>query len=171
MDAELRESLVRLIRRKFAGCPNVASQAEDIAHDAYAALRASAFYSAEKENFGYLSVACMRAAYRAFASQTQDFKNTYYDGGGQPLVSEEDVARELTEAENSAEILESLKTLREIERIVISQRYYGDFSFAKIAEANGLKLNTVLSHHYRALGKLRPRLTSVLGYGKEQYYE
>jgi DNA-directed RNA polymerase specialized sigma24 family protein len=64
-----------------------------------------------------------------------------------------------------------LKVLREIERVVITQRYYGDLSFVEIANTNGLKLNTVLSHHRRALGKLRPQLTKLLGYRKEEGYE
>jgi DNA-directed RNA polymerase specialized sigma24 family protein len=54
---------------------------------------------------------------------------------------------------------------------VITQRYYNDFSFAEIADRNGLNLNTVLSHHRRALAKLRPQLTRLLGYRKEQSYE
>jgi DNA-directed RNA polymerase specialized sigma24 family protein len=87
------------------------------------------------------------------------------------LIDEIDVINEILQTETTDAVLESLKVLRDIEQIVITQRYYGDFSFAKIAEINGLKLNTVLSHHRRALGKLRPKLTNILGYGKEQYYE
>jgi DNA-directed RNA polymerase specialized sigma24 family protein len=68
-------------------------------------------------------------------------------------------------------VLESLKALRDIERVVITQRYYGDFSFAEIAKVNGLKLNTVLSHHRRALDKLRPQLTKLLYFRKDESYE
>jgi DNA-directed RNA polymerase specialized sigma24 family protein len=90
---------------------------------------------------------------------------------GVPLVDETDAAREIIAAEDTAAILESLATLRRIERIVINQRYYGNFSFAEIAEANGLKLSTVLSHHRRALAKLRPALTKILRFGKEQHHD
>ena len=170
MDIDLREALVRLVRRKFASYPNVAVLAEDIVHDAYAKLRVSKQYAPEKENFGYLSVACVRLAYRKFMAQTVDFGRVYIDAGV-ALVDETDVAREIIAAEDAAAVLASLQVLRRIERIVITQRYYGNFSFAQIAEANGLKLNTVLSHHRRALAKLRPTLTRLLQFGKEQHHE
>jgi len=41
MDEELHGELVRLIKRKFAGYPNVASLADDIVGDAYIRLRSS----------------------------------------------------------------------------------------------------------------------------------
>jgi DNA-directed RNA polymerase specialized sigma24 family protein len=98
MDGELRSTLVRLVRHKFSGYPNVALLADDIVNDAYVRLRASKSYEPGKE-------------------------------------------------------------------------HYGDFSFAEIARINGLKLNTVLSHHRWALGKLRPQLTKLLGYGKDECYD
>ena len=171
MDGELRDALLRLIRHKFAGYPNVASLADDIVHDAYIKLRSSRSYEPEKENYGYLSVVCIRLAYRKFMVQATDFKQSYLDSEGTLLIDETDIADEIIQTENVSAVLESLKILRDIERIVIAQRYYGDFSFAEIAKANGLKLNTVLSHHRRALGKLRPQLTSILGFGKEPNYE
>ncbi|MDR0324515.1 MAG: RNA polymerase sigma factor [Oscillospiraceae bacterium] len=167
MDEELRGALLRLIRHKFAGYPNASSLAEDIVHDAYETLRTSRQYAPEKENYGYLSVVCIRLAYRKFMAQSADFRNTYLDAEGTSLIDESDIADELLQTEDANAVLESLKVLREIERIVVTQRYYGDFSFAEIAKRNGLKLNTVLSHHRRALGKLRPQLTKLLGYGKE----
>ena len=167
MDEELRNSLLRLIRRKFAGYPNVAALAEDIVQDAYINLRSSGSYAPEKEHYGYLSVVCIRLAYRRFMLQTADFQRVYLDAEGALLLDERDIAEELLQTEDTGAVLESLKTLREIERIVIVQRYYGNFSFNEIAKANGLKLNTVLSHHRRALSKLRPRLTKSLGFGKE----
>ncbi len=171
MDGELRRALVLLVRHKFRGAPNVASLAEDIAQDAYARLRSSPSYEPSKENYGYLSVACMRLAYRRFMAQAADFRRVYLDAEGTALVDETDIVNEILRAEDAAGVLESLKTLREIERVVVTQRYFGDYSFRRIAEANGLKLNTVLSHHRRALAKLRPRLTSILDFGKEVYDE
>jgi len=164
MDEKLRESLVGLVRRKFAGQANVAALAEDIVQDAYVRLRESRGYEPQKENFGYLSVACVRLAYRKFTAQSADFGMLYTDAQVSDLVDETDVAQEILRAEDVGAVLESLKVLRDIERIVITQRYYGDFSFNEIAEANGLKLNTVLSHHRRALGKLRPQLTKLLSF-------
>ena len=171
MDGELRNALLRLIRHKFAGYPNVAVLADDIVQDTYVRLRTSRSYTPEKENYGYLSVVCIRLAYRKFMAQASDYRQVYLDGPGTSLIDEKDIADELIQAEDAAAVLESLKTLRDIERVVITQRYYGDFSFVQIAKANRLKLNTVLSHHRRALAKLRPQLTKLLGYGKEQYYE
>ena len=168
MDEGLRESLVGLVRRKFAGQANVVVLAEDIVQDAYIRLRTSKVYEPQKENYGYLSITCVRLAYRHFMAQSSDFDRVYSDdatGLGLSLVDETDVAQEIIHAEDAAAVLESLKTLRDVERVVITQRYYGDFSFNEIAEANGLKLNTVLSHHRRALGKLRPQLTKLLGIG------
>jgi len=171
VDGELRDALLRLVRFKFAGYPNVAMMADDIVHDAYLSLRSSRNYDPTKENYGYLSIVCIRKAYRQFIAQTAQHRQLLIDMVGTSVINETDIADEIIRTENTEAVLESLKVLRDIERIVITQRYYGDFSFAKIAEVNGLKLNTVLSHHRRALGKLRPKLTNILGFGKEQYYE
>ncbi|MCL2189310.1 MAG: sigma-70 family RNA polymerase sigma factor [Defluviitaleaceae bacterium] len=171
MDEELRNALLRLVRFKFASYPNVAVLADDIVNDAYVKLRTSKAYAAEKVNYGYLSVVCVRLAYRKFMAQGVDFSQMYFDAEGTSLVDETDIAREIIAAEDAAAVLESLKVLRDIERIVITQRYYGELSFAEIAASNGLKLNTVLSHHRRALGKLRPQLTKLLSYRKEDYDE
>lgn len=173
MDEALRNSLVRLIQSKFRSYPNVGDLAEDIVHEAYLSLLTSRQYTADKENYGYLSVTCVRLAYRLFMSQSRDQAQLSFDATGTRLVSETDVAAELLASEESDVILQSLAAVRDIERIVVTQRYYGDFSFTEIAEANGLKLNTVLSHHRRALEKLRPKLTRLLGlrYVKENEYE
>jgi RNA polymerase sigma-70 factor (ECF subfamily) len=170
MDRELHDTLLRLIRKKFAGYPNVASLADEIVNDAYVRLRSSKSYQQEKENYGYLSVVCIRLAYRKFAVQTSNFQQVYLDAEGTSLLDETDIVDEIIQTENTNAVLESLKILRDIERIVVEQRYYGEFSFAEIAKANGLKLNTVLSHHRRALSKLRPQLTKLLGLRKEESY-
>ncbi len=171
MDEALRTSLVRLIRYKFASYPNVAHLADDIVQEAYLRLRSGKTYSPDKENYGYLSVVCIRLAYRKFMAQATEFGHVYLDAEGTSLLDEADIVEELIQTEDTAAVLESLKILREVERIVITQRYYDYFSFAEIAKRNGLKLNTVLSHHKRALEKLRPQLTKLLGYRKEQEYE
>lgn len=171
MDGELRSSLLWLVQQKFVGYPNVSLLADDIVQDAYVRLRTSKSYTQEKENYGYLSVVCIRLAYRKFMAQAADFRQVYLDTEGTSLLEEADIVDELLQTEDAIAVLESLKVLRDIERVVITQRYYGDFSFAEIAKRNGIKLNTVLSHHRRALGKLRPQLTKLLGFEKEQRYE
>jgi len=170
MDSELRNALVRLIRHKFAGYPNVAQLADDIVQNAYISLVESKSYSPDKENYGYLSVVCIRLAYRHFLSQTSDFERVYLDAGGTSLIDENDVADEIIRAEDAQAVLESLKILRDVERIVITQRYYENFSFAEIASANGLNLNTVLSHHRRALDKLRPVFVKYFHHRTPKYH-
>ncbi len=171
MDEDLRVSLVRLVLYKFSSYPNVANLAEDVVQEAYLKLRQGRTYTPDKENYGYLSVVCIRLAYRRFMAQSADFGQVYLDAEGTSLIDESDIVDEIIRSEDTAAILESLKTLRDVERIVITQRYYGYFSFTEIAKNNGLKLNTVLSHHRRALDKLRPQLTKLLSYRKEESYE
>ena len=171
MDEALRSSLLRLVRYKFASYPNVLLLADDIVHTAYIKLKSSKSYTPEKENYGYLSVVCIRLAYREFMAQATHFERTCVDLDGSSLLDETDIADELIRTEDADAVLESLKILREVERIVISQRYYGNFTFAEIAKSNGIKLNTVLSHHKRALSKLRPQLTKIFDYRKEEIYE
>ena len=167
MDEKLRNSLLKLVRNKFSNQSNISFFADDIVHDAYIKLRSSKCYHPDKENYGYLSVVCIRLAYRIFISQTSDYQQISLDMEGTSLLDESDIVEELIKAEDTSIVLESLKTLRDIERIIITQRYYSDFSFIQIAKNNGINLNTVLSHHRRALGKLRPQLTNLLGYGKD----
>lgn len=171
MDEELRKALIVFIKSKFRGYSNVVLLADDIVHEAYLNLLKSNRYSPDKENFGYLSVACLRMAYRQFMAQSKKQNELIHDIPNTVLVSEDDFVNEVIATENTEIVLNSLNTLKEIEKIVITQRYYGDFSFAEIAETNNLKLNTVLSHHRRALEKLRPTLTRLLGLGKENYFE
>jgi DNA-directed RNA polymerase specialized sigma24 family protein len=142
VDEDLRCKLYRLIKYKFATYPNVADLAEDIVHDAYVALRSSKAFRPEKENYGYLSVVCIRLAYRKFMTQAADIQQLSIDTEGTSLINQGDIVNEIIQAEDTHAVLESLKVLRDIERIVVTQRYYGDFSFTKIAEINGLKLNT-----------------------------
>ena len=171
MDEELRNSLIKLVRNKFANHPNVILLADDIVHDAFIKLNSSKSYHPDKENYGYLSVVCIRLAYRMFISQASEHQQISLDAEGTSLLDESDIVEELIKTEDANAVLDSLKTLRDIERIVITQRYYGNLSFIQIAKDNGLNINTVLSHHRRALGKLRPQLTKLLGYGKDYEYD
>jgi len=68
--------------------------------------------------------------------------------------------------EEAGEVLASLDALREIERQILMLRYYEDCSFAEISRQTGVKLNTVLTIHYRALEKLRPRLSKIIDHRK-----
>jgi RNA polymerase sigma factor (sigma-70 family) len=75
-----------------------------------------------------------------------------------PLIDEDNFVDEITRADDTAAIIESLQTLKHIEQVIVRERYYGDFTFREISERHGINLNTVLTHHRRALDKLRPKL-------------
>ena len=151
---ELRRELVRFIRRKFSNLNNITDLAEDIVHDAFLLVKNESHI-----NFGYLSTVCVRLAYREYKRQKRQ-ETDYID----LLVSEEDVVSQVMERESATEVLASLDTLREIERKILVLRYFEDCSFAEISRKTGIKLNTVLTSHYRALEKLRPRLSKFINY-------
>ncbi|MCL2222716.1 MAG: RNA polymerase sigma factor [Oscillospiraceae bacterium] len=152
---ELRRELVSYIRRKFNNLNNIADLAEDIVHDAFLLVKNEAQY-----NFGYLGAISVRLAYREYKKQKRQ-ETDYID----LLVSEDDVVQQVMERESANEVLASLDTLREIERKILVLRYYEDCSFAEISRKTGVNLNTVLTTHYRALEKLRPRLSKLTKYG------
>jgi RNA polymerase sigma-70 factor (ECF subfamily) len=153
---KLRHELIYYIKRKFSNLSNITIIAEDIVHDAFLLIKNDEHY-----NFGYLSTTCVRLAYREYKRQKHR-ECDYID----ILVSEDDVVKQIIKHENAHEILASLDTLREIERTILTLRYYEDFSFAEISRKTGVKLNTVLTMHYRALEKLRPRLSKLIDFNE-----
>jgi len=150
---ELRHELVSYIRRKFTNLYNITNLAEDIVQDAFL-LADEARY-----NFGYLSAICVRLAYREYKRQKRQ-ETDYID----LLISEDEVVTQVMESETAAAVLASLDTLREVESRILTLRYYEDCSFAEISRKTGIKLNTVLTTHYRALEKLRPRLSKIISF-------
>lgn len=151
---ELRHELVQFIRRKFSNLDNITDLAEDIVHDAFLLIK-----NEEHCNFGYLSTVCIRLAYREHKKQKR--QEIYYID---LLISEDDVVAQVIEMERASDVIDSLDTLREIERKILTLRYYEDCSFAEISRQIDVNLNTVLTTHYRALEKLRPRLSKVIDY-------
>jgi len=151
---ELRCKLVKYIRHKFSNLYNIAILAEDIVHDAFVLAKDESQY-----NFGYLQAVCIRLAYREYKRQKRQVTD-YID----ILIDEDDVVEQVIEQEQASAVLASLDTLREIERKILTLRYYQDCSFAEISKQTGVKLNTVLTTHYRALDKLRPRLSKIINY-------
>jgi len=77
-----------------------------------------------------------------------------------PLIDEENFVDEIVRAEDTEAVVRSLQTLKRVEQLIISERYYGDFTFREISQRHGINLNTVLTHHRRALEKLRPMLSN-----------
>ncbi|MDR0859185.1 MAG: sigma-70 family RNA polymerase sigma factor [Oscillospiraceae bacterium] len=167
MDGDLPQNLKDYIRRKFASRPGIADCAEDIVQQAFVSVLKSPGYTPEQLNFGYLSKAALRIAYKYF--QRANAGDALLLNLA-PLVKAEMFADELASADDTEVVLNSLETLREFERIVVEERYYGQFSFAEIAARHGLNLNTVLSHHRRALLKLRSELSPYFAPTDNNYH-
>ena len=59
------------------------------------------------------------------------------------------------------EIKDALAKLKAVEQKILDMKYYKSYTFREICEETGIKLNTVLSHHRRALNKLRPHFSNI----------
>jgi RNA polymerase sigma-70 factor (ECF subfamily) len=157
---ELYEELTRYVRHKFSSRPGIAEASEDIVGDVLLEFYAKHGTGSDKENFGYLSVACIHRAYKRFKAWDAQ-KNAALDDCLH-FLSDDDVVEEIIQNDETDTIFKSLEILKVIEKAVIIGRYYGDLKFAQIAENLGLNISTVKSHHRRALEKLRQRLTRLL---------
>ncbi|GIW89822.1 MAG: RNA polymerase sigma factor [Pirellulaceae bacterium] len=73
-------------------------------------------------------------------------------------ASDPDPAQSCAEQEALAAVEQALDKLRPLQRRVLLLRYFGQMSFAEIAEQMNLPLNTVLSHCHRGLKNLRKLL-------------
>ena len=137
--------------------------ADEIVNQAFLDVIKSGEYNTEQLNFGYMSLACIRTAYKIYHRNDRD-NNIMADFElTAPLIDEDSFVSEIERADDTAFIAQSLQTLKQIEQIVIRERYYGEFSFREISERHGINLNTILSHHRRALEKLRPIISSYFG--------
>lgn len=157
--AELRAQLMAFMCRKFRTRPGVWDFANEIVNQSFLDVAGSADFKNEMYNFGYMAAACVRRAYKVFHKHDRESARCLTDAV--PLIAEGDFVEEILHAENTAEIIASLQVLKEIERIIVHERYWGDFTFREISERHGIKLNTVLTHHRRALARLRPVLTNL----------
>lgn len=160
----LRENLIQYVKKKFATRSNVVEMADDIVHKAFVDVKKSRNFTEEMYNFGYMSKAVLRTAYRVFHKHDQENHLLMDFESAEPLISEDNFVREVEAAEDTTAIFASLEILKQIERVIITERYYHDFSFREISETHRIKLNTVLSHHRRALEKLRPHLAKHFNY-------
>jgi len=166
----LRRDLVAYIRKKFYSRSNIIDMADEIINQTFLDVAKSPGFCNEKYNFGYMSVACIRTAYRFFHQNDADKKITISFDLTAPLIDEDSFVEEIEKADDTAFIFNSLQTLKQIERIIVSERYYQDFSFREISEKYGINLNTVLSHHRRALEKLRPVFSNYFNYSISGYH-
>lgn len=166
----LRRNLVSYLKKKFYSRRNIIDMAEEIVNQTFLEVAKSTGFKEDRYNFGYMSTACIRTAYRVFHKNDNDKKISVCFDLTSPLVDEDSFTEEIENAEDTAFIFESLQALKLIERVIINERYYEDFSFREISEKYGINLNTVLSHHRRALEKLRPVLTNYFNYDISGYY-
>jgi RNA polymerase sigma factor (sigma-70 family) len=160
----LRQRLVLYVKKKFYTRRNITDMADDIVNQAFLDVSKPPGITADKLNFGYMSTACIRTAYKVFHRNDLDGITLMGFESAAPLIGCESFIDEIEKAEDTAAILESLRVLKQVERIIITERYYRNFSFKEISEHHSIKLNTVLSHHRRALEKLRPLLSKHFNY-------
>lgn len=78
-----------------------------------------------------------------------------------PADCEADPSRIADCDETIQQLAAALERLSEPQRRVLLLRYYGDMSFAEIADTLALPLNTVLSHGHRGLKAMRKLLTAA----------
>lgn len=166
---DLRNQLVKYIQRKFTNIPDIYNLADDIVNEAWLKVTCRNNVSngtdmSQLMNFGYLSMICIRLAYRLYREKHNQSLDTI-----DLLISEQDVVEQIISHEQASLVLQSLDTLREIEKRIVMLRYYSDCSFAEISRKTGININTVLTMHRRALEKLRPRLSKILDYHEEYY--
>ncbi len=79
----------------------------------------------------------------------------------EPIDINKPVEESLILSENIARLSSALEQLSDIQQRTITLRFFGQFSFAEIAEMTQMPLGTVLSHCHRALDKLKGILGSL----------
>ena len=121
---ELRANLISYIKKKFYTRKNIIDMADEIVNQTFLDVMKSQSYNAEQLNFGYMSVACIRTAYKLYHRNDHD-NNIIADFElTAPLIDEDNFASEIERAEDTAFITQSLQALKQIEQIVIRERYY-----------------------------------------------
>lgn len=73
----------------------------------------------------------------------------------EPADKADEPAGALIQTEEARQLTKALDRLSPVQQRVLLLRYYGDFSFADIAETIGCPMNTALSHCHRGLETLR----------------
>jgi len=158
---DLRHRLIDFVRKKFYTRRGINDAAEDIVNQAFLDIARAQGFSPEMYNFGYMSAACVRGAYKIFHRSDAAERRWVSPTSLAPLIDEDDFVEEIIQADDTAVIVQSLFTLKEVEQTIIRERYFGDFTFREISERHNINLNTVLTHHRRALNKLRPILVDL----------
>ena len=161
----LRGNLTEYIKKKFYSRRNITDAVDEIVNQTFLNVMKSPGFNTDQLNFGYMSLACIRTAYKVFHRNDANDLILNLELAA-PLIDKDDFVDEIARAADTAAILQSLQVLKRIEQVIINERYYGNFSFREISERHEINLNTVLTHHRRALEKLRPVLSLYFEYGE-----
>ena len=151
---KLRADLIRFIRIKFYNLAEIEQEAEDIVNQTF--LKACIKDFADL-NFKYLAAIAVNEAidrYKRQRCQTsiELLENILHDENNhfsRPEIEEDYQALALAR-----------EKLKATENEVIHLYYYEELNFVEISNRTGINLNTIISHHKRALAKLKAHLSA-----------
>ena len=162
---QLLKDLKQYLLRKFSNINNIEFYCDDIIHDTYLIFvnRTAKMGSkevAQVKNLGYLAKIAQRVAIKLYNYEKRSLMDLKFE-------ELEDTFREADQ-----EITELLRKgqdlLNDMEIKVLEYRYYKEYSFSEISELCDIKVNTLLSHHRRALQKLRPFYNFAHNFNKSE---
>jgi len=151
----LREILVNFIKIKFHNIANIENDADDIVNQSYMNLYNSKNFKPENENFGYLAKICINNALLLYRKNKADISRIIDVDIETKLVRDHSDQPGFLDPLDIDYLNQMLEDLKEMESVIIRMHYYDDISLDNIAKATGTNYNTVVSHHRRALDKLR----------------
>jgi len=150
---KLRADLIRFIRVRFYNLQEIEQEAEDIVNQAFLKACIKDFSDL---NFNYLAAIAVNEAidrYKRQRSQIrlESLENTLHD---------EDNHFSRSEIEEDYQALAlAREKLKATENKVIHLYYHEELNFVEISNRTGINLNTIISHHRRALSKLKAHLS------------
>ncbi len=89
------------------------------------------------------------------------FENEEAQIACEPIDNASTAEQTLILAENIQKLRSAMESLSEVQQKTLMLRFFGQFSFAEIADITEMPLGTVLSHCHRALDKLRDILGDI----------
>lgn len=90
------------------------------------------------------------------------FESDEVQSASEPVDNERSPEQKLVLSEDIQKLRSAMESLSEVQQKTLMLRYYGQLSFAEIAEIVEMPLGTVLSHCHRALEKLRGILGDII---------
>jgi RNA polymerase sigma-70 factor (ECF subfamily) len=150
----------RAVRGFLLGIVRREDVADDLKQEVFCrAWQARAAYSEQGSSLAYLLKIADRLVCDRYRRGEVE-RNLREEGWKhhEPHSPAPDVSQTAAIAEQVQRLSAALDRLSPIQRRVLLLRYYGQLSFAQIAEATECPLNTTLSHCHRALEALRKLL-------------